>query len=454
MELKRRISFLLLIFIVFFGIIILRLFDLQVIHHRFYQEKSLGQRTRIINRAANRGDILDCRGEILATSIDTYSVFTHLPAGQAGKNGFSWLVRKADFPEAERLRAQNPSEIFFLKEKKRVYPKGNLASQVIGFVGLDNQGLSGVELSWDKYLKGETGRVITEGDPTGRELYGALREVEPGSDGMNLTLTIDGNVQYVAEREIAEQIKKSRAASGMLIVMRAKTGEILALASKQDFDPNDYAKSLPRLWHPRFLDPYEPGSTFKVITTAAGLEEKVITLDTKLRALDQIEVGGRIIENSHPVRWPGPEISISKMLEESINTGVVQIGLKLGPEKFYRRIRKFGFGEETDFGMEGESPGIVRHWENWYKPDIGMMTFGQSIAVTPLQLLSAVSAFANDGKIIKPYLVKKIESADGKFVKTFARQERGQAVSERTASDMKELLRNVVLKGSGRRARM
>jgi stage V sporulation protein D (sporulation-specific penicillin-binding protein) len=383
----------------------------------------------------------------LATSVDTYSVFTQ-------KDGFSWVARKLPLFEAEKLKAADPQNVFLIKEKKRFYPKGRLTAQVLGFVGMDNQGLSGVEQALDKYLSGKSGRVVTEGDPEGRELYGALREIDPGEDGMNVTLTIDDNIQYIAEREIEEQIKSSNALSGTLIVMDAKTGEILALASKPDFNPNEYGKFNKKLWHPRFLDPYEPGSTFKLIAAASGLQEGVITLDSKLKAMDQIKVGGKIIENSHKIEWPGPYISLSKVLEESINTGAAQITLKLGPERYYKLIRSFGFGEETGFGMEGESRGIVRHWKNWYKPDVAMMSFGQSIAVTPMQLLSAVSAFANKGKMVKPYLIKKIESRDGKFVKVFAGEERGRPVSEKVAEEMKDLMRDVVLNGSGRRAGM
>jgi stage V sporulation protein D (sporulation-specific penicillin-binding protein) len=447
MESAKRIRLLFSLFLLLILMIVARLFFLQIVQHAFFQARSLDQRKRIINLSANRGDIFDRNGEILATSIDTYSVFTQA-------HGFAWLARKLPPAGAQKLKAQDPKNYIVLKEKKRLYPNGKTAAQTIGFAGSDNQGLSGVELALDKYLKGKAGQVVTEGDPGGRELYGAVREIDPSEDGMDVTLTIDKNIQYVAEREIEEQIRQSQAISGMLIVMNAKNGEILALASKPDFDPNDYKKAAPSLWHSRCLDPYEPGSTFKLITTAAGLEENVIALDSKLKALDQLEIGGRVIENSHKIDWPGPSISLSMMLEQSINTGAAQVGLKLGPQRFYESIKKFGFGERTGFGLDGESSGIVRHWQRWYKPDIAMITFGQSIAVTPLQLMSAVSAFANHGNMAAPTLIKKIESRDGKFVKVFGGETRGQAVSDKTAAEMKTLMRNVVLYGSGRRAQM
>jgi len=443
MENKRRVLILLIVFIFLFVIVVLRLFDLQILHHGFYEKKSFEQRTRIIKLASQRGDIFDRNGNILATSIDSFSIYLH-------KKG--WLDRKLSLEAAQKMQHEHPGECSILKEKKRIYPKGGLAAQVLGFVGVDNQGLSGIELAFDEYLRGKEGKVVTEGDPGGRELYGALRELEPGEDGMDLTLTIDENIQYVAEREIEQQIKESNAISGMCIVMDARTGEILALASKPDFDPNFYYKSDRLLWHPRFLDPYEPGSTFKLITVAVALEDGVISTETMLKAMDSIVVGGKVIENSHPEEWPGKQITISKMLEKSINTGSVQVGLKLGPEKFYQGIKAFGFGEHTGFGLWGESRGIVRHWKNWYKPDIAMVTFGQSIAVTPLQLLSAVSAFANHGMMLRPYLVKKVESSDGRIVKVFSQGARGRAVSEQVASVMKDLMRNVILRGTGKLA--
>jgi len=444
---SKRVWLLVILLSFLFLLALGRLIDLQIIHTRFYQEKSQEQRTRIIPLASQRGDIYDRQGQVLASMVDAYSVFTQ-------EHGFQWVARKVSKKEAEAVQAKNPQAYFILQEKKRIYPKGHLASQLLGFVGSDNQGLSGLELACEKYLRGKEGKIITEGDPLGRELYGAGREIQPKEEGLNVTLTIDTNLQYLVERELEDQIKKFKADSGMLIIMQAKTGEILALASKPDFDPNFFYKFDKKLWHPRFLDPYEPGSTFKVITAASALEEGVIDLNTKLKALDQIEVGGKVIRNSHAIHWPGKEISLSFMLEQSINTGAVQVGLKLGPEKFYRHLKKFGFGEETGFGLLGESGGILRFWKNWYKPDLAMMTFGQSVAVTPLQLLQAFSAFANKGKMVRPYLIKKIESRDGKFVKVMVPEERGQPLSDKTVAQVKELLHNVVLKGSGRRAQM
>jgi len=445
MQNKQRITILVNVFISLFLVIIIRLAYIQIVKHKFYLEKSQEQRTRLIKLAAQRGDIFDRDGNILATSIDTYSVYEY-------KKG--WVARMLELREAEKLMSEKPKERSLIKEKKRVYPKTDLLAQVLGFVGIDNQGLSGIELSFDEYLRGSEGQLITEGDTRGRELYGAVRELTAGEDGMNVTLTIDENIQYIAEREITEQIKASHAKSGMCIVMDAENGEILALASKPDFDPNTYRQFDSQLWHPKFLNPYEPGSTFKLIAVACGLEEGVIKPDSQLKKLVTIKVGDKTISNSHSIDEPGGTISVSKVLEKSINTGMVQIGLKLGKEKFYNGIMKFGFGQKTKFGMWGESSGILRNWKYWNVPDIAMMTFGQSIAATPLQVMQATSAFANDGVMLEPILIKKVESQDGNFIKAGAQELERRAVSVKTAKEMKQLMENVVIHGSGRRAKI
>jgi stage V sporulation protein D (sporulation-specific penicillin-binding protein) len=452
-------------------ILLIRLIDLQIVHHRFYRERAQEQRRRVINLAADRGDITDRQGHLLASSLDTYSLYVNPreftsnevlskllgePTGPFDKRKlFAWVKRKVGEDLYKKITAAQVPGVYFLKETRRVYPKAHLASQVLGFVGLDNEGLSGVELAYEKYLKGKEGRIVTESDPGGFELL-AVRDksIEDASPGMVLTLTIDETIQYIAEREIQKAIQAYSAQAGAVIVMEIETGEILALAGKPDFDPNEYTKFNPKTWKTRALDVYEPGSTFKVITCAAGLEEGVIDIETRLKPLDSVKIADKTIENSHPIKWDKPYLSISKMLEQSINTGAVQIALKLGPERLYRNLKKFGFGGSTTVGLWGESRGLLYPWQKWNKPDIGMISFGQTIAVTPLQLISAIGSIANQGKRVKPILVKKIESVDGSFVKTFAPEEAGRTVSEKTAREMIRLMENVVLYGSGRKARL
>lgn len=470
---KKRLRVLLFLVLFIFVIVAARLVQLQVIDYKFYKSKAEGQRKRIIPLASPRGDIYDRNGRVLATSVDTFSIYvnpkkfkdSHLLSKMIGekipefprdeKRVFAWVKRKMDREAAEKILALKIPEVYFQVEKKRVYPKITLASQAVGFVGLDNEGLSGVERSMDDYLRGEEVNIVTESDPAGYELLTKRESKKKKSlAGMDVYLTIDETIQYIAERELEKTIKQYSGLHGLIIVMDSQNGDILALAGKPDFDPNKYYKFDSKVWRSRSVDVYEPGSTFKTITMAAGLDEKTITLDTKLKALDKLEIGGKTIENSHKINFGGPTISVSRMLEQSVNTAVAQIGIMMGKERFYNKIRQFGFGDYLDFGLPGESRGIVRRPETWYAPDIAMMSFGQSIAVTPMQLCAAYACFANKGMLIRPQLVRKIESEDQSFVKTSRREEICRAVSEQAASDTLKILENVVICGSGRKAKI
>lgn len=468
---RDRGFYLLLLFIIFFLIAVIRLADLEIIHTDFYKEKAKKQRSRKLNLAADRGDIVDRKGRMFATSLDSFSVYINprifknygllsklideTVAPFDKKKHFVWVKRKIGKETAKKIIDAKIEGVNILVEKKRVYPKGHLASQILGFVGLDNEGLSGLELSCEKYLKGKEGQILTESDPMGHELlFVKERDIQEASPGMKLTLTIDEAIQYLAEQELEAALKSFKAESGNVLVMDIKTGEILALAGKPDFDPNEYYKFNPKSWRSFAVDVYEPGSTFKVITAVAGLDYGAINPDSKLKAMDSITLGGKTIKNSHQILWDGSYVTISKMLEKSINTGAAQIGIKLGKEKFYNKIKSFGFGELQSIGLPGESRGLLRPPADWSSPDIGMITFGQGIAVTPIQLLSAFSSLGNQGRRLKPILIKKIESPDGLFIKSFSMEEVNRPVSKKTADEATKLLENVVLYGSGHKAGM
>jgi stage V sporulation protein D (sporulation-specific penicillin-binding protein) len=477
---KTRAMGLLFAFIFIFILLAIRLLYLQLIRHEFFLDKSLEQRIRIITLSPDRGDIYDRSGNLLATSINAFSVGA-FPSDVKNKSAtadmiskilkekrsvvlqklnsgkpFVWIARKIEEPLARKIKEKKISGIELLPEKKRVYPKRKLASQIIGFVGMDNQGLSGIEISYDRYLKGEEGSLIKEIDPRGREILTSnLRVLKSPTNGGDLTLTIDEPIQYRAETEIRKMVQASHANSGSVIVMDIKSGEILALASYPDFDPNDYQKSNKNVWYNRVVtDVYEPGSTFKLVTVASAIEEGVISKDTIVYCPDTIKLGGRTIKNSHQLKFGTKNLSVKEILRQSVNTGAVQIALKLGKEKFYKHIKDFGFGDYTGVGLFGESRGILSDPAAWNKPDIGMMSFGQSIAVTPIQLLSSLSAIANGGARMKPRLVKKIEKDDANFMKVFAPEDRGRAISVKTASDMLELCEDIVEKGTGRPAKI
>lgn len=468
---RKRLKALIFCVILIFAVIVVRIVYLQIINHSFYKERAEQQRRRIIPLAALRGDIYDRCGRLLVTSVDTPSIYVNpkeftdyeilsKAIGEkvgpfSSKRVFAWIKRKVTPEFAEKVMAKKIPGVYLLSEKKRVYPKGHLASQLIGFVGMDNEGLSGIELGLDDYLKGEEANIVTESDPAGYELLTKRESTKKKNPtGMDVYLTIDESIQYFAERELAIAVKQYSGASGILIVMDVKSGDILALAGCPDFDPNNYSKFDPKTWRCKSIDVYEPGSTFKSITLASGLDTGAVDLATKLKALDQIEVGGKVIENSHKIRFDGSTVTIFRMLEQSINTAVVQIGLKMGKDRFYSKIRDFGFGDAINIGIMGESRGIVNHPSSWYAPDIAMITFGQSIAVTPLQLCAAYLAIANGGMLVKPQLIKKIESYNGDFVKKARLEEVRRVIAKKAADETTQVLESVVLKGSGRRAQM
>lgn len=472
---NKRLLLLLAFFTFLFFAVAARLFYLQVIKYDFFRTRSIDQRTRIIILASDRGDILDREGNVLATSIDTCSVFAvpreikdkaavadalskFIPRNKYlilndlyNNKHFVWIERQMPRSLGEKIRNLPLAGVGVLLEKKRIYPGGSLASQLIGFTGIDNLGLSGIELGLDKYLRGNEGKLMTESDPGGRELVSAVpREIEAPTDGMAVTLSIDGSIQYFAQRELARAVREHGARSGSIIVMDVNDGDILAIASKPDFNPNRYGEYPSDNWELRpVLDVYEPGSTFKVITVACGLERGIIGMNDRIECPDSLKVGGRTIENSHKLKPEDRNATLHEILAQSINTGAAKIGMKIGEQNLYDFIKRFGFGERTRVGIPGETPGIFRNVKNWSRSDIATISFGQGIAVTALQLIVAVSSIANGGMRIKPALVKKIESLDGSFVKIFPKEEQGRVVSEKTSKEMLELMIYVVDKGTG-----
>ena len=471
----RRIRVLWWIFLLVPAIIIIRLADLQLVHHSFYMERSEDQRTRLLLPAAHRGDIRDRNGRILATMVyavpkeiihpkeaarvvgdalslhpeELYHILTN-------KKSFIWIARKVDTSRAKMLQEKKVTGIYFLEEQKRVYPHGHLAAPLLGFVGTDNEGLSGIELALDRDLKGKAGRVLIEGDPTGRQIaHGKAQYLEEAERGDDVFLTIDLYLQHVMEKVLQSNFAKFRAQSATAIAVDIPSGEILSMASLPGFDPNQYGKSSKESWRARpITDLYEPGSTFKVITVATGLEENKITDKTELNFYNTIEVGGRTIGNSHPITSLPGKYSVTDMLCQSVNTGAVQIGIKLGKDALYKGIRRFGFGEKLLENFPGEGRGILHPPERWAASDIGMMTFGQSIAVTPLQLVHAVASIGNKGVRIQPSLVQKIQQPDGSQIRSNVGRKMGEALSPHNADMVLRMLEQVVLRGSGRRAQI
>ena len=477
---RDRARQILLLFLFILCILAMRIFYLQVIRHEFYQDRANDQRKRMITLSPDRGDIFDRNGDLLATSINAFSVYAVPPevkdkqstsaalsrilkenqAAILQKLGsdkpFVWISRKIEEPLAQKIKEKKLAGIGLQMEEKRVYPRDRLASQVLGFVGMDNEGLSGIEISCDRYLKGEAGLLITEEDPRGREILTSnLRVLRSPTNGGNITLTIDEPTQYKAETEIKKMTESSHAVSGSVIVMDIKTGEILAIASFPDFDPNNYQKFNQDVWYNRVVtDVYEPGSTFKLVTVASGLEDGVITPNSIVYCPDEIKIGGRTIRNSHELKFTTKNLTLNDILGESINTGVVQISQKIGKDRFYKNLKAFGFGEQTGIELLGESKGILYEPLLWDKPDIAVLAFGQSMAVTPVQLLASLSAIANGGVRMKPQLIKRIENDDANFYKVYSPEPRGQAISPKVAGEVLGLCEYAVEKGTGHLAKI
>ena len=466
------------ILLVFFAII-LRLVFLQTVKHNFYFDLSVEQRTCQVKLASDRGDIFDRNGILLATSKDTYSVFVRpramedkervfaelvrafpaerkLTEEKFLKNSAFWLVRKIDKKTSDLAKNIKSTEIDIFKEKKRVYPKGHFASQLIGTVGLDNDGLSGIEYGLDKELRGVEGQYIFEKDVKGRQIAtGFSKEIQKPTNGMDVYLTIDESIQYVAERELKKTVEKYKPDSASITVMDIKTGEILAVAGLPDFDPNYPSKYSINNWKLRpMTDMYEPGSTFKIITAASGIEEGIVEPDTHIPCPHTIIVGGHHISNSHAVKAKDP--TLRDVIAESLNTGTSYIGIKLGAKRFYDHIKAFGFGERTGTGFPGEARGLVPTPKNWSKSAEAMITFGQTIAVTPIQLLTAISSIANSGLRVRPYIVSMIESPDKSLVRANSTETGKKTVSSATCEKVKDLMRGVVLMphGTGHKAKL
>ena len=469
-----RVNLLLFFFIGLFLLLICRLFVLQVMRHAFYNKLSADQRLRVVELLPDRGDIFDRNGNLLATSVEKWSVYIRPRAIKnksevalllikadrqnerlirekfaSGRN--FWLRRKAEKDFAEKIAAIDSPGIDITAEKKRIYPKGHLASQLIGFAGLDNKGLSGIELALEKHLLGRPGKYVFERDPVGREIFSAIsRQVEAPADGMNVFLTIDEPIQYFAQKELKSAVEKSGALSGSIIVLEVKSGNILAIAGWPDFDPNEYSKYSSDLWK---LSPvtniYEPGSTFKVITACAGMEEGLVGPDTVIPCPEELKVGGITVRNSHALKMHRPFKDLKDVIAESLNTGTAYIGMKLGREKFYDHIKKFGFGSYTGIDFPGEQPGLLRRSDRWHESDMATISFGQTLAVTPLQLVCAIAAIGNGGIRMKPRMVKKIESLDGGIVRSEPEQVLGRAISPDTAKKANELMKGVAYMKTG-----
>ncbi|SEO37269.1 stage V sporulation protein D [Propionispora vibrioides] len=472
---RKRVACLLLLVGFVMAALCCRLLYLQFYKSEWLTENATDQRVRDIPVEAKRGIIFDRNGKELGVSISSDSVYA-IPAeirdveDTAAKlaailvldnnklvkqlkkrQAFTWIERKVGSDQAKAIKALNLPGIGLTEESRRYYPHDNVAAHVLGFTGIDSQGLDGVEITFDSYLKGRPGSIVVEYDARGREIPYAVHKFMPPTDGNNIYLTIDLIIQQIAERELDKVMKETGAKAATMVAIKPQTGEVLALANRPDYDPNHFADFSPKLWRNIAVsNAYEPGSTFKIITTAAALGEGVVKLSDRFFDPGEVEVQGRIIhcwkDGGHGSQ------SFEEVIENSCNVGFVNVGLKLGIEPFYRYLQSFGFGKATDIDLPGEAKGILINSEQAKAINIATMAMGQSIAVTPIQLATAVAAVANDGQLLRPQIVREVRDKNGQILRDFKPDSVKQVIDPAVAKEVKGVLEKVVEEGTGKNA--
>ena len=477
--LKIRIVIILSVFLVFFVALISRAFQLQVLSGQKLKSLAHRQHTTVLQLQPERGVIFDRNGEKLAISIMANSVCADPskiadPAKVSGQvagilnldkqtvfkkisspKNFCWLARKISPQQAAFVENADIDGIFLVKEPKRFYPNGELAAHLLGFVGLDAIGLEGLEKKYDESLKGKPEKLAWARDAKGEKLFLRVEKSETKKDeSENLVLTIDNRIQYLVETHLKEAVLDKGAKGGIAIVMDPKTGEILALANQVGFNPNNIEGLTPERWRNRAIaDNFDPGSTFKPFLVAAALEEKIIKESDKFFCENgNYKVANRVIHEAQRKRHG--YLGVPDILKYSSNIGAAKIAQKMGREKFYDYIQKFGFGERTGIDLPGESSGLVRPVKNWVPVDTAMIAFGQGISVTAIQLISAVSAIANDGILMKPYIVRGIADKNNRLVKLYAPTVVRKVISPGVAKRLTTMLTEVVgaPDGTGKKA--
>ncbi len=459
-----------LLFILFFLLIAGRAYYLQVVIAPDLQERADQQRQRIVELAPQRGSILDRNGDPLAVSLDAESLYADpklirdpqatakqlskllkMPQAELSRllseqKRFVWIKRKLEPEVAKQLRRLKIAGLHFVTEHKRYYPLASVAAHILGFTGLDPKGLEGIELAYDQLLQGEPGRLISQRDARGRGMATAEQLVQGGVTGHSLELTIDSTLQYIAEKELARAVKKARAIGGTVVVQEPASGRILALASQPDYNPNLAGKYRASKRRNRAVcDSYEPGSTFKPFLLASALEEGVVRLGQKIDCENgRFEVGGKVIRD-HGKKYK--MLTLEEMLKVSSNIGFAKLGKALERDRFHSYLRDFGFGEPTGIDLPGEVGGVLRAPSRWFEIDLAAISFGQGLTVTPLQLTTAMSAIANGGLLMEPYLVEKIIDADGQVVQQRLPQAQRRVISEETARRVREMMVSVTEPG-------
>jgi len=457
------------VFAFFFAITSARAFYLQVISKEKLVRLAERQYQKIVPLTPVRGVIYDRNNAPLAVSIEMDSCYAEprnienireaakklspllgisreaLEKKLNGSRNFAWLLRRMPPEQAKKIRELELAGICFVKETKRYYPNGEVAGHVIGFTGLDPDGLEGIELKYNSTILGSIGYLVTERDALGRDVDRKGTVVTKASKGHNVILTVDKNIQYITEKELARAVTESGAKAGMALVMEPQSGRVLAMANYPGFNPNSVSRySAPLLRNKTIVDSFEPGSTFKVFLIAAALEEKIVSPNEAFNCENgSYSIGGRTIHDTHKYG----RLTVSEILKYSSNIGAAKIGSRLGQERLYSHLKDFGFGARSGIDLPGEAYGYLRNGSQWFGVDLATISFGQGVSATALQLTTAISAVANGGLLMKPYVVEKISDESGAELERTSPQVLRRVITPETAAKLARMMEGVAAEG-------
>jgi len=474
---RRRVNAVFLFFFAFLLFCIARLSLIQFFRADYFAKIAQKQHNLFVELEPRRGAIYDLNLKPQAVNVSADSLYAS-PNGMADrdkdtaikslpsilnldhsflkdrlyrKKSFVWLARKISPSQKGAIEKLGIKGLGFLKESKRSYPNSYLASHIVGFCGLDNVGLEGIELRYDKYLKGSQGWSLILRDARQKRLDLEQKMALP-VDGYDVVLTIDEVIQYIAERELEKAFKAYRAFAASIIVMDPRTGAILAMVNRPTFDLNQYNNiDKDRRRNRSVSDLFEPGSVFKIVTASAALEEKkVVEQDKFFCENGAYKVGGHILHDHRPHGW----LTFREVIEQSSNIGTAKVAQVLGPEIIYKYVKSFGFGAKSGIDLPGEISGMAKEPRFWSKTTMSAIPMGQEVGVTALQLASAISVIANGGQLMKPHIVKEIRDKQGETIKSFSPVSVRRVISEDTANRVKKILTGVVETGTGRMAKI
>ena len=484
---KGRMRIIYLVIVVLFFAIITKLLWLQLINGNKMSDQLLGQVRDVTDIKNPRGGIFDANGRELAVSIMVKSFYANdfelkrIPnldidkmsadlAGILDKNpkrvkelltadkGFIWIERMLEPAVYDKLEAYLKERkidqycgLYFVEESKRYYPNDDLAAQVLGFVGIDDNGLAGMEYQFDDVLKGEVVRKRVSTDQRGTPILGSSMDYELLKQGKRLYLTMDSKIQFIVEQAMDKSLTRTKASAMTVIVMNPTNGEILAMASRPTFNPNDYAKATQvQLLNRATGMVYEPGSTFKPLIAAAAINENLLTPQEVFSDAGGIVIDGRRIQNWDGGSWGS--MDFIHAFGQSINTIFVQVGQRVGIKKAMSYVDKFGYGKKTGIDIPGEEQGILFDVNDMTRSDLASISIGQGIAVTPIQLITATAAMCNNGLTVKPHIVKRIDNGDGTIFKSEMTYKGTELLSKKAAEDMMLLFEKDVSQGGGSKA--